>query len=74
MENWISYLIGNFVVGFVVGFIVVYIFIVFSKKWNSNKILMILVAILIVAYIIRISQGYTKRSSLLDTIINNANK
>jgi hypothetical protein len=74
MENWIFYLIGIFVVGFVVGFIVVYIFIVFSKKWNSDKILMILVAILVVVGIIRISQGYTRHSWLVDTIINNANK
>jgi len=67
MENWISYLIGIFLVGF----IVVYIFIVFSKKWN---ILTILVAILVVVGIIRISQGYTRHSWLVDTIINNANK
>jgi hypothetical protein len=65
MENWISYLIGIFLVGFIVACI----FLGYLKKWN---ILSILVVILVVVGFETITPGY--RYLWLDTIINNANK
>ena len=66
MENWISYLIGFFLVGFIVACI----FLGYLKKWN---ILSVLVLILVVVGFKTITPGYNKYS-WLDTIINNANK